>query len=216
MFRLILFSSFLSLFYSLKAQESFEFKSALPPENDIVKTVDPIVFGSYKNEQTGTEIILNNEGISMITIITSYITKEQVRESSKYEVRNEYLFGVVDGDSVPCIFEDDKYFFGIKQKITLNDENHRAIIKKISSQIYVLNFIESKGYSPTMLEFRNGALVMKHFTYPNNPSTFSKISKSEQSKDNEITLHLLNPSQKEWNALDKTIIFDKDIVFLKQ
>ncbi|MGV3630168.1 MAG: hypothetical protein ACO1O6_03130 [Bacteroidota bacterium] len=202
--------------FGSKAQNSYEFKSAMPPEGEIVKTVDPSLYGAYKNEETGTEFVLNAEGISMVTIINSYITKEQVRETSKYQVRNGYLFGVKDNDSIPCIFEDDKYFFGIRQKITLNDPNHKAIIKKISPQAYVLNFLETKGYSPSMITFKGSSLVIRHFTYPGeSASVFEDINKQEKSKEAGYDLVLLNPNQKEWNKLDKSLIFDTDIVFLK-
>jgi hypothetical protein len=120
MLRVALFFTSALLLFGSKAQSSYEFKSAMPPEGELVKTVDPTYYGVYKNEDTGTEFVLNAEGISMVTIINSFITKEQVRETSKYQVRNGYLFGVKENDSIPCIFEDDKYFFGIRQKITFN------------------------------------------------------------------------------------------------
>ncbi len=211
-----LFITCTGLFLSLHAQNSYEFKSAMPPEGEIVKTVDPAFYGVYKNEQTGTEFVLNGEGISMVTIINSFITREQVRETSKYQVRNGYLFGVKENDSIPCIEEDDKYFFGIRQKVTLNDPSHKAIIKKIAPQSYVLNFIETKGYSPSMLTFKGNSLVIQHFTYPGEGSSvFSEVKKQEKSKEKDYELVLLNPNQKEWNKLDKSLIFDTDIVFQK-
>jgi hypothetical protein len=87
---------------------SYEFKSAVPPEGELVLTVDPTFYGTYRNEQTGTEIVINDKGITMVTIIVSFITKEQVRESSKYDVRNGYLFGVKENDSIPCVLEGEK------------------------------------------------------------------------------------------------------------
>lgn len=216
MLRAAFFFAFTFLLFGSIAQVSYEFRSAMPPEDELVKTVDPGLYGIYKNEETGTEFVLNADGISMVTIINSYITKEQVRETSKYQVRNGYLFGVKENDSIPCIFEDDKYFFGIRQKITLNDPNHKAIIKKTGPNSYVLNFIETKGYSPSLLTFSNNSLVIKHFTYPGEASSvFDVIDKQEKTTEKDYQLVLLNPSQKEWNKLNKSLIFDTDILFRK-
>ena len=215
MLRFALLITCFVVFAALKAQNSYEFKSAMPPDGEIVKTVDPALYGVYKNEQTGTEFVFNAEGVSMITIINSFITREQVRETSKYQVRNGYLFGVKENDSIPCIEEDGKYFFGIRHKVTLNDPNHKAVIKKISNQSYMLNFIETKGYSPSLLSFKGNALTISHFTYPGESNVFDAIDKQEKSKEADYDLVLLSPNQKEWNKLDKTLIFDTDILFVK-
>lgn len=215
MIRLIFFVYSSLLTSALFAQYSYEFKQPVPPEGEVVQTVDPVFFGEYINQTTGTKFVLNTDGISIVTIINSFITKEQVRESSKYEVRNGFLFGVVENDSVPCILEDDKYFFGIKQKITLNDGKNKAIIKKINSQTYVLNFIETKGYSPSKIQFRNNQLIINHFTYPTDTNIFDEIKRKEQIKGENYTFVLLNPDQQEWNHLDKAIIFDTDLLFIK-
>jgi hypothetical protein len=202
--------------FGSQAQRSYEFKSAVPPEGELVKTVDPTLFGVYKNAETGTEFVLNAEGISMVTIINSYITREQVRETSKYQVRNGYLFGVKENDSIPCIEEGDKYFFGIRHKINLNDAEHKALIKKISAQSYMLNFIETKGYSPSLITFKGNAMQIQHFTYPGEAEKlFRVINKQEKSKETSYDLILLSPNQKEWNKLDKNQIFDSDIIFQK-
>ena len=215
MIRLIFLISNLLFTITFFAQYSYEFKQAVPPEGEIVQTVDPIFFGEYVNQATGTKFVLNEDGISMVTIINSFITKEQVRESSKFEVRNGYLFGVVENDSLPCILEDDKYFFGIKQKITLNDAKNKAIIKRISSQSYMLNFVETKGFSPSKIEIKNNQLVINHFTYPSDTDVFNEIKRKDQTPGQNYTLVLLNPDQQEWNRLDKTVIFDTDLLFIK-
>lgn len=212
----VFFSCFILFVTYSFAQNSYEFKSAVPPEAQTVQTIDAQFFGEYLNEKTGTKYIVNKEGLSMETVIVSFITKEQVRESSKFDVRNGYLFGVVENDSVPCVFEEDKYFFGVKQKITFNDSKNKAIIKKVSDQTYILNFTETSGYSPSMIQFKNNTLSISHFTYPSETTVFDAISKSEKTKGQDYNLVLLNPNLKEWNNLDKSVIFDAEIVFTKQ
>lgn len=210
------------LFFCLTAvrlfgqQVSYEFKSAVPPDGEIVMTIDQSYYGTYRNEQTGTELTIDERGITMTTIIVSFISKEQVRESSKYDVRNGYLFGVKENDSVPCILEGENYYFGVRQEVNLRDEKHQAIIKRTGERSYVLNFLETNGYSPSMLKISGNTVSIEHFTYPSDQPVFKGIKNMEYKGGSDYQLCLLQPTQLEWNALDKTLIFDKAILFVKK
>ncbi len=211
-----LLSLFLVLNFVVFSQKSYEFQNPLPPNAETVKTVSPIYFASYENQETGTVFLVNDFGLTMISTIHSFITQEQVRESSKYSFRNGYLFGVVENDSVLYIQEDDKYYFGIKHKIVLNDSKNGAVLKKISENKYIINFKEGNNYTPSLLTFIGKNLIIKHFDYPSETAIFSNIKESKTSKVWEIDHFLLNPSQEEWEKLDQSIIFGKENTFVKQ
>jgi hypothetical protein len=198
------------------SQESFEFKSPLPPNAELVQALSTSYFGSYENSETGTEFLVNEDGITMISIIHSYITQEQVRESSKYSFRNGYLFGIIEKDSVLYLQEDDKYYFGIKNKVVLNDAKNQAIFKKVSENTYIINFKEGQNFTPSLLTFVGNKLNLKHFDYPSETNIFNKIKDSQKIKVGEIKNFILNPTQIEWEKLDQKIIFGKANVFLKK
>lgn len=203
-------------FFDFFAQQSYEFKSALPPTGDVLKTVSASYFGSYVNAETGTVFQFSEEGVAMIAIINSYITKEQVRESSRFQVRNNFLFGVIEGDSVPCIFEDDKYFFGMKQKTILNDAAHKGVLKKINEATYVINFYEGNGFTPSTITFKGNSILLNHFDYASETHIFDAINSKEMIKGPGYTTQLLNPTQKEWELISKQPMFGKETVFLKE
>jgi hypothetical protein len=207
---------FLNLFLVINAQESFEFFKPMPPNAELVEAVSSNFFGKYENLETGTEFVINAEGITMVSIIHSFITQEQVRESSKYSFRNGYLFGVVENDSVLFVQDDDKYYFGIKNKIRLNDYKNGAVLKKMNENTYMINFKENTGFSPSLLSFSKGKLSLKHFDYPSDGKTFSHIENKNSFKQNSIEHIILDPNQKEWYKIDKNVIFTKEIVFIKK
>lgn len=202
--------------FSIFAQQSYEFKAALPPNADVLKTVAESHFGSYVNAETGTVFEFSEEGVAMIAIINSYITKEQVRETSRFQVRNNYLFGVVEGDSLPCIFEDDKYFFGMKQKTMLNDAAHKGVLKKMSAATYVINFYEGSGFTPSLITFAGNSIRLSHFDYVSETDIFDAIVSKEMIKASGYTTQLLQPTQKEWETISKLQMFGKETVFTKQ
>jgi hypothetical protein len=207
---------FLNLFFALKAQDSFEFLNPMPPNAEKVEAVNPSFYGKYENSETGTEFIINSEGITMVSIIHSFITQEQVRESSKYSFRNGYLFGVVENDSVLYIQEGEKYYFGIKNKMRLNDYKNGAVFKKINENSYVINFKENSSFTPSLLSFSKGKLSLKHFDYPSDGSTFNHVENKTQLQEKSINRIILDPNQKEWDKIDKNVIFGKENLFIKQ
>ncbi|TNE53813.1 MAG: hypothetical protein EP338_09800 [Bacteroidetes bacterium] len=202
--------------FLLQAQISYEFRAPLPPGGEEVKTVSASLLGSYRNPETGTSMEFTEAGIAMVVVIHSYITKEQVRESSQYEVRNNYLFGVVEGDSVPCILEDEKYYFGIRQHKFLNVGKGNAVLMKLDRSTYLLNFKDGEAYTPSLLSFKNKQMSLSHFDYDSDTKMFEGVVMREIKKGIDFDTHILDPSQKEWKKLSGESLYDKARIFQKQ
>lgn len=210
---LLVFLVFTRIFF---AQDSYEFKEAMPPNAESILIFNYTCFGIYESEETGTQIIVDANGISMLTVIHSYITRDQVRESSKYQIRNGYLFGVIEGDSVPYIEDEKRFYFGIRTKTILGDEKNKVIFKKINESSYIMNFPESKGYSPSLISFEKNSLSIRHFDYPSDGLIFKYIKNSENYTFGGMNHVSLDPSEKEFEKLNQKVIFGKEIVYLKK
>ena len=202
--------SFLSL-----GQVSYEFGNTMPPEAEVVLNVDPSLFGDYKNEETGTIYRIDEAGISIISIIYSYISKEQMRESSKYQVRNGFLFGVVAGDSVPCFLEDDRYYFGIRQNDVVAGAGATTLITRANALAYILNYRQENGYTPSMFTFSGETLEIRHLEYTADTKAFDGIRSRDKVAAATPQTVVLKPSLKEWQALDKGLIFGQGIRYTK-
>jgi hypothetical protein len=207
--KLILLFFLVAINLSYQAQVSYVFKLPMPPNNERVSSVSSSYYGQYKNEETGTIFLFDSQGVSIISIIYSYITKEQVRESSKYQVRNGYIFGVVKGDSLPCLLEDEKYYFGIQQKTTFNEDLNNASLKKLSDKSYVVNFKDGNSYTPSLITFSGKTMTLKHFDYDSATDAFNNIKDKEVFKSGEMSTEYLSPTQKEWDKLNEKLMFDK-------
>jgi hypothetical protein len=106
-------------------------------------------------------------------------------------------------------------YWRVKKEVNLRDDKHQALIKRISDKSYVINFIETKGYSPSLLRFEGTRLTLQHFTYTEGTTAFQGIKLIDYSKEDNYQLVLLSPTQYEWNALDKNAVFDEAIGFEK-
>jgi len=205
----------LTLSFLSFGQTSYEFAQTLPPGAESIANMDASLFGDYKNEETATIYRIDAEGISIISIIYSFISREQVRESSKYQVRDGFLFGVVAGDSVPCFLEEDKYYFGIRQKNVVIGAGSATVLTRAGANAYMLNYKETHGYSPSMLTVSGGTLEIRHLEYAPGTKVFYKIKTKNKLKTASPQTIVLQPDEKEWRSIDKALIFGQPIRYVK-
>jgi hypothetical protein len=121
------------------------------------------------------------------------ISKATIRESSTYDVRNNYLFGIKENDSIPCILEDDVYYYGLKDKIKIAGSGTKNKIIQLSSGLYCINYFDNGTYIPSMLEFKGKNLIVEHFDYENKTTLFNNVAEKEQVNHRVI----LNPTLEE-------------------
>lgn len=191
----------ISSFHSF-SQISYEFGVLIPVETIPVNATEPIYFGLYETENPQLKYEINETGIFIQTINIQSISKETIRETGKYEVRNEHIFGVSE-DSIPCIFQNDNYYFGVRNTVQLIGNNSENKLIPTGKGSYILNFKTENGYTPTFVEFRNNQLNISHFDYDSEGKLFRKIKDKQmiQSQNNSLTTIVLRPTLREWEKI---------------
>lgn len=213
-----LFFVFLISASSVFSQKSYEFGVTLPVESVSVTTTDPVYFGIYqssKGPQLSYEV--NEKGIFIHTINIQAISRETIREDSRYEVRNEHIFGVTE-DSIPCVFQDDNYYFGVRNSVQLaGSESENKLIPN-GTGTYILNFKSDNGYTPALVEFRNNQLNISHFDYDEEGKLFKKVKDQQtvESRESNLTTIILLPTLREWQKISKKELFGEANVFHKE
>lgn len=202
---------FFQVFFSFAQLNSYEFKNILPPEGKEVHHVDYNYFGTYEQVDEKVSYTFEEDGVYAESILYLSISKETIRESSTYDVRNNYLFGVKANDSIPCILEDDVFYYGLKDKIKIAGSGTKNKIVQLSSSSYCINYFDNGTYSPSMIEFKGQDLIVQHFDYENETVLFNAIVEKEHINHRVI----LSPTLEEWRALDKAVIFPNQRVFTK-
>lgn len=203
--------------FQLDAQNSYEFSALLPVDGVEINSIDNLFYGEYKSDNGQLSYEFNSDGIFIHTINIQVLTQETIRENSQYYVRNEHVFGVSD-DSIPYVFQDDKYFFGIKSTIQLVGMNSVNKLLKLNSNSFIVNYKTDYGFTPSLFEFRNNQLNISHFDYDFEGDVFKKIKDKEMvdSKDSTtMKTILLKPTQKEWQKLMSKELFGESNVFQK-
>ena len=206
----IFFASFLSY-----GQKSIYFSIPLPPDSENIFKVDSKHHGTYIDEKRGTQYLVNETGIYTTTIMISSISKETVREDAKYDVRNGYLFGV-NKDSLPCILEEERYYFGIRKTTLIIGEGSLNVLTKTSKDQYILNIEEGENYTPVLIEFNGGNMEMNYFDYEPKTEAYNFINDTHTIEMNYFKLLLLEPTQKEYKEILKLKPFSDQIILKKE
>ncbi|MCR9171170.1 MAG: hypothetical protein NXI10_01665 [bacterium] len=189
--------------FSSNAQYSYYFAEPLPSAENKVDVVKEKYFGRYATKDGTITYSFDSKGMTLISTTISAISKEKVRESSQYSVRNGYIFGVEKNDSVPCILEEGFYHFAVR--------NYDAFVGATSKNIltatatpgeYVLNVYDNGKYVPQLLRFNGKKLEVSHFDYSGEePGEFSYITEQEELALDGIKLIILKPEASDFDRI---------------
>jgi hypothetical protein len=195
----------LSLFFLLietsYGQYSYDFAIPLPPGGLKSANVSKEYYGIYSNDEIDTDYEFSAAGLFANSTIYSSISREAVRESSKYRVENNFLFGVKEYDSIPCILEDEFYYFGIKYREQIVGGDTKNILFKISETAYLLNFEDKGHFTPSLFEFNKNQLSIRHFTYEESADPFKGILHRTENQSSDYISITLEPTLAEWELI---------------
>jgi len=177
--------------------------------------VDKRFYGKYQlkpnkhNElriAAGDYFIIDSSGIYIEKNNLISIPKAEVRENGKYNVKNNYLFGIKPMDSIPVFLQDDKYFFLMPAKSYLFNKDNHSIYKINSNSFLIFTKEENGFYSVIKVDFSNGILKLSELEL-NYPAI--KQIESEFIKENGFDTYLLTPKNNEWQTIvNSFLVYD--------
>ncbi len=197
--------------FSSNAQYSYYFAEPLPSAESGVEFVKEKYFGSYSTKDGTITYEFDSEGITLVSTTFSAISKETVRESADYSVRNGFIFGVEKNDSVPCVLEDGFYYFAIRNYDRFVGGASKNVLTSTSTPgEYILNVYDNGNYIPQLLRFNGKRLEIAHFDYEGEESSeFEFISEKEELPIDGLKLVILKPEASDFvRIVSKTLITD--------
>ncbi len=211
----MLFVCLLAIPSAFYAQKTVQFADPLPTGQAFIKQVDKNYFGSYKSATSGTIYEFDENGVAIVSLIVAYITREQLRESSTIEVRNGYLFGVVAGDSVPCVLEGERYYYGIRNKQVIIGEGSLNQLTRLDAKTYVLNFLEGSYFEPSLLTFTANGLEIIHGNTEALPE-YDRILTINTITRYNSPVNILAPTAEQWPHLRKLLFEGERLFYVKE
>lgn len=212
----LFFTAFLISLSSF-GQKSYYFSASFPTGAEQVTGVDNRFHGTYRSDQVNRTYVVDKEGIFLISTNISSISRETIRESSKYRVENGFLHGVVANDSVPCVLEGEHYYFGVKNKEVLfrSGGEHQLTKSKNEVGTFYLNLWENGNFIPLRLRFEKNKLFVAYFDYEQDTELFDPIATKKVIRTEFHELIVLSPTDTECEALSVLSIFPSEREFGK-
>lgn len=155
---LVFFSHFSSVF----GQKLIQFADPLPFGSVSKTSTDPKFFGRYKSSDLSTTYIVDESGIYILSLVVASVTREQVRENAKLRVSGDYLHGIKENDSVPCVLEGENYYYGVTQKLPIAGEGSLNTLTQVNASTYVINFHEGDYFEPSLVVFSGNKMTIVH------------------------------------------------------
>lgn len=211
----VLFFGFISLLFNLKAQDStvfysFYFSEKAPqilPQSTAFTTD---LFGKYELKKTdknglrtsaGDDLKVDESGVYILKNQIITISREEVRENPKYDLRHGYIFGVSETDSFAVATQGDNYLFLMPTKAYLYQKGETTqFLIPFSANRYFIFTKESNGYfSVIQLLWENHQLLISDLDLP-----YSVAEKLEHDTTVEsgIKTLILSPKKSDWKWLN--------------
>lgn len=160
----------------------------------------------------GENLIADETGVCIEKNKLLFVTREQVREESKYQVRNGYLFGVIKNDSVLTALDGEKYYFLIPAKTYLVDflQGTSTLYQGAKNNEYLVLTKESNGhYSCIYFKFLKGALSISELNLSSDACSI-KLVKDKETIEGDFNTYILKPTLKEWSSIfDCFTVYDE-------
>lgn len=145
----------------------------------------------------GDDIVIDETGVYIAKNKILSISREEIRENSKYIVKNGYLHGVSETDSFAVALQDELYYFLMPSKAFLYEKSNTIQkLYQVNTSTYLILSKEDNGFfSGLKISIKNGTISLAELdlTY----SQAEEISHSITTENN-IKTYLMNPSKKDW------------------
>ncbi len=215
--KLILFFVFILCTVVLSAQNSFYFSDPIPSTGTRVEQIDSKWHGTYSSLDQPSKYVIDEHGISLVSTVISSVSREMIRESSKYSVRNDFIHGVVEKDSLPCVLKGESYYFGIQNKeIIVGTGSQNVLIKIDENGNFIINTYENGSYIPLKISFIGNTFNIAYFDYDFDTKVFRFIDNQNTIPSNDFDIVILSPSEKEMKKLMKASIWGTTKTFTKK
>jgi hypothetical protein len=205
--------SLLLLSFASVAQTSYDFSITLPPNSPEISAVPKSFYGVYSSDSADIDYEFSAKGVFAISTIYNQISRETVRESSKYRVENGYIFGVQKDDSIPCVLEGEYYVFGIKNREQIIGGTAQHKLVQLTPNSFIVNFKENGTFTPSLFEFKGKTLSVRHFTYESEATVFDGIASKKTAASSQMNTISLSPTLEEWNKIPLASIMTSPTLF---
>lgn len=166
-------------------------------------------FGTYKLVENkhnqmrvtaGDDLVIDEHGVYIAKNKLLSISREEVRENSRYLVKNGYLHGVTLNDSIPTFLQDSSYYFLMPTKAFLFDASlPTQKLYKVNNTTFLVFTNEDNGYYSVLnIQINQGKISLSELDLTYNETNAIVHTTTTE---NGIKTFILSPKKSQWSSI---------------
>ena len=204
---------FTALLHSVPTENySLYFHKDFLPATAELQLIPAELHGEYQLEErhendlraaAGNTLIIDENGILLEKNRLLSISKKEVRENGSYLIRDGYLHGIIDNDSVPAFLDEDRYYFLMPSSAYLFESkaDQRLYPGSKKGEFLIFSLAENGGYSLLSIWFRKNSLQLRELDILEAKTDVESLDHDKIiDSDNQSAL-ILKPRSGDWDQI---------------
>ena len=191
---------------------SLYFHADFLPKTSQLNKLPASLYGEYELEErhendlraaAGNTLVVNEKGILLEKNKLLSISKTEVRENGKYLIRDGYLHGIIEGDSLPAFLDDDRYFFLMPSETYLFDplSGQKMFEGGKKDEFLIFSEEDKDSYSLIAVWFKNNNIQLRELDAMETKFDFTSLEHERISDDDAPETLILKPSEADWEKI---------------
>jgi hypothetical protein len=213
--RLIVLIGFITNFAFAQGEHySLYFESELASGYERFKAIPESFHGEYNLNETssnamriaaGDVLKIDGSGIYIEKNRILNISREEIRENSQYEVRDGWLHGVIEKDSLRVALDGELYYFLMPVKAYIfeaMDDQNTCFSTGRAGMFLILSQTDNEYYTSVIVEFLATGVELKELDYQCEKFDPKSIERADSEIDTAgHSTYYLDPTKEEWDDL---------------
>lgn len=161
----LLFGIIFTQEFEVKAQDTLVYFDRVYAPGDELSTFPDYWQGVYRNEN-GVTWEVGNKNIATVSNLFLSFTKSELEKKENYQLKNGYLFGFVEGDSIPVLERNDSVYFAYSHRKELFQiRGDKQVLTQDGQSLYFYEYKkEIDAYTLVKFSLHKGTFKV---AYPN-------------------------------------------------
>ena len=152
----------------------------------------------------GDQLLIDETGLYLEKNKLLSISRTEIRENPKFNIRNGYLFGVIERDSLPVALEGENYYFLVPKKTYLfevrKDDFH--LYQGLNKQDYLILTRETvQRYSALYVSVNSGMVSLKEIDLDQTFFDLREVMDHQSIAQKNEMVYTIFPTNAEWDKI---------------
>ena len=204
-------------FFAQNEATSFYFGAPQPQQLPSTLQFDSTICGKYVlKDDSLIQLVITPDSIYMQQSVLFVLTKKDIRKSKgTYYTQGNELFGIVAGEGVPFVLQNDTTYAIYKQSTCYYKQNASNILKKQNKNYFLNEKLDNNYYSSSLLFSFGKGIAIYSIDHEKVLAEIHEFNQLDSLYLNDFKTYIAEPTLPEINSFIQKKGFRDEIIFFK-